>query len=367
MAWVGTAPPAQSGLARFSMECLAAAPMPVDFFTSPRSGADFLATQQRLEAAGRVGVNPLPVLLPACGLHPYDTVVFQVGNAAADFDTWSAFCAIKRMAKARKLLVHLHDTELDVLLEADSPSKASAQWRRSAALQSGAPPHLAALLALFDGRWPDGFILNSEAAAKEVANVAPSGDGGPEIISAFHPVFPALRHWEPVAVERPSILSIGVPGRHKQTYDLIDAVARLNAGPNGCDLILAGFGVHKWAADVRLAPRSWMKLIDNTSDAQLADMIATVQLCVQLRAPGRHESSGPAALALAARAPLLVSDIGSFRELPSPPVHFVEAGISGERLAPILQKILDQRGGVPPYDEAKWSVDSWWSQLLGRV
>jgi glycosyltransferase involved in cell wall biosynthesis len=98
---------------------------------------------------------------------------------------------------------------------------------------------------------------------------------------------------------------------------------------------------------------------------ELAAWTATVDCAVQLRSVSHGESSGSVTRLLAAGRPTVVSDLGSFRDLPRDVVRHHPPGGSAELLAQTLVDCLSPEVGVPMGERAAayaaefLSLDAW--------
>jgi glycosyltransferase involved in cell wall biosynthesis len=162
----------------------------------------------------------------------------------------------------------------------------------------------------------EGIIVNSRAAAALVRKDLELAKLTIPIIEAFHPVFPPT---VPMPIHRKAqspivVGTFGVPNRAKRTEIVHEAVRRLARRGLARELVVAGDGVSTYLDRLNL-DRSFVRAVDAPGDTDLQALMAEVDVAVQLRRKDRGESSGIVPQLLALGKPVVVSSIGSFREL----------------------------------------------------
>ncbi len=377
IAYISNLPPETTGIATCSFHSLLGAHEPIDLFC-PVTDADwFFANDLQLRRAGPDGPRLLDVqaFLTADRLLAYRAIVVAVGNS----DHCAYIPGLLRKAEAldgglRRVVFHVHDPFVLNLLEKGSglssaelvTALTAGEQRQAlqAAAASGDVHGTLARAGVSGMRWFANlgvrrFLTNSRAAA---AILADELVGLPaEIAPLFHPVFlpagVAPDHGEPacLAGERLTVGSFGYPGADKSTERVIDAVRALHAGGHPVRLLLAGYGVARYAAAhaEALAPLE-VELLDAPADRQFCRAMQAVDVAVQLRVENRGESSGVVAQLIALGRRVLVADIGAFGEYGAA-VHAVAARPTVKALAAAILEVAAQppaRAAMRAYADA---------------
>ena len=185
------------------------------------------------------------------------------------------------------------------------------------------------------------LIVNSGAAAQLVARDLASNV--PVVYETFHPIF--LPNGVPVNGPKCSPVSsqhaikigvFGVPGDSKRTGSIIAAVLILQRRGYDVKLVLAGYQMAHFARKHAHAIRRVESVVaDSPSDAELVELMAGVDVAVQLRAQNLGESSGIVAQLLALGVTTIVTNLGSFREY-GDAVVMVDADVTEEQLADVM-------------------------------
>ncbi len=160
--------------------------------------------------------------------------------------------------------------------------------------------------------------------------------------------FPKVRPTRPYE-GAPVITSFGIVDPVKGSDLLVEAWPALLRRAPTAKLVLAG---HVWdqyqkaleAAIDRLGLRGKVEIPGRLSEADYRRRLQTTTLAVQLRRTTNGESSAALADCLSAGLPTLVTDIGSFAELPAEVAARVPADVSPDGLAASLAGLLADRG-----------------------
>ena len=157
------------------------------------------------------------------------------------------------------------------------------------------------------------------------------------------PAWPSVELGAPLVPEGrfPLVACVGYLNAAKRVPQLLEAFERVLRGFPDALLVLAGSA----APDVRLDPTNLgdgVLRLDHLDEAGLWRLLADSDICVSLRWPTMGETSGMAIRALSVGAPLVVSEVGWFSELPDSvaakvPVDEYEIGT----LAAILELLAE--------------------------
>ena len=343
-AMVGVAPPAKSGIAIFNQAILTGLAAELDFF------GDFSTIDEVRRMAEAVGTAPSLVRVfsdsafsEALASNAYRTAIFVLGNSDQNVFALRA----SRLAEAagiENILFYAHDPFLFNLYLGDlgaNPGRFRKEMLAAyggEALQEraidalGWPPDLREFFRnewlmwrpLFRGHKISGVIVNSTAARELIA--AECGEMIPPdaIHVLFHPILPSLPT-APAANSGKSVLRIGtfgIPDPVKRTERILQAWRKLKQSFPDTELVLAGYYASAYTAENSLDPNErGLHIVDSPSEEQLLNLMASVDVAVQLRAENRGESSGTVHQLLGLRRRVIVSAHGSYGELGDAVVH----------------------------------------------
>jgi glycosyltransferase involved in cell wall biosynthesis len=160
--------------------------------------------------------------------------------------------------------------------------------------------------------------------------------------------FPEVRP-APLFSGSPVIASFGIVNPVKESDLLVEAWPALLRRVPKAKLVLAGHASDEFRAKLeerveRLGLERNVELTGRLSDSDYRARLETTTLAVQLRRTTNGESSAALADCLSAGLPTLVTDIGSFAELPPEVVARVPAGVSPKELAASLASLLAEQG-----------------------
>lgn len=390
IAYISNLPPETTGIATCSFHSLLGAHEPIDVFCPVTEADWFFANDLQLRRAGPDGPRLLDVqaFLTADRLQAYRAIVIAVGNS----DHCGYIPGLLRKAEAldgglRRVVFHVHDPFVLNLIEKGSGLSSAelvtalTAGEQRQALQAAAPGDVHGTLAragVSGMRWFANlgvrrFLTNSRAATAILAAELAGMDA--EIGTLFHPVFLpagiAPDHGEPGCLvgDRLTVGSFGYPGADKSTERVIDAVRALHAGGHPVRLLLAGYGVARYAAAHAEALAGLdVELLDGPADRQLCRAMQAVDIAVQLRAENRGESSGTVAQLIALGRRILVADIGAFGEY-GPAVHTIAARPTAKALAASILEVAGQppaRAAMRAYADAH-SPERFRAALLAAV
>ena len=263
-----------------------------------------------------------------------DVALYHVGNDA-EAHGW-----IVDALRRHPGVVVLHDFVLHHLVAGltigrkDGPGYLAAMER-----DAGIPGRLLAH-GVLDGRvpppWetrPDDFPLAGDVLADATGLIVHShfvegralaaGYDGP-VWHIPHPAWPAVGI-EPAAVEgRPLFGCFGHLNASKRIPQLVEAFQLVRARHPNAKLLLVGPASPGFDAN-RLVTDG-IERIDYVEEERLWSLMAACDACVSLRAPTMGETSGSVIRALSLGKPLVVSDVGSFSELPDEVAVKIEPG-----------------------------------------
>ena len=163
-----------------------------------------------------------------------------------------------------------------------------------------------------------GLIVHSRYVAERA--LASGYDG--RLWRIPHPAWPAPRDLvaqsQKLRPGEPLVGCFGNLNASKRIPQLLEAFARLRSTHPGAQLLLVGaeapgFDLAGRLAGLRL---EGVEREDYVDEDRLWSLMAACDVCVSLRSPTMGETSGSAIRALVLGRPLVVSDVGWFRELP---------------------------------------------------
>jgi glycosyltransferase involved in cell wall biosynthesis len=134
---------------------------------------------------------------------------------------------------------------------------------------------------------------------------------------AHHPIFnsDARKTPSPAGKATLRIGMFGIPSSAKGSELVVNACAQLSRAGKDVVLVMAGFGVEKFALEAKASyPSLRLEYSPQTTDKELLDLMDTVHVAVQLRVKNLGESSGVVASLIAKNVPTIVSDVGAFKD-----------------------------------------------------
>jgi glycosyltransferase involved in cell wall biosynthesis len=355
--WVATSlPPDESGVAFYTQRSLAAPAKPVAFF-APDRGALAMETARHALALARHGLQleaaPAEILsiatLPDARISAARPVVFVLGNSEHHLETLAHLLTYGiRSGDA----VHLHDVFIrgllalhfgtesrlrEVLGDAYGTDVVAKRLRNGASVHEDGG-HLLGPRLLVQRVGVRHFIVNSVLAADRLRKDLEDDVAHVQIDVLFLPVLP-VRFRAPQ--RDPELLRVGHFGilrRGKHLEQLI-AACDLLAGRRRIELVVAGYGVHRYLRD-HGSKRDYMRVTDSPSSDRLEELMSGVDCAVQLRYPDHGESSGVVNQLLALRRPVTCTRTGSFEEMEGI-VELVAPDVSPAGLASAIERTAE--------------------------
>jgi glycosyltransferase involved in cell wall biosynthesis len=352
LAVIAALPPARTGIAPYTLRHLQGQAWETCFYEAgvePR-----VISPAGVQAGNRV--LPVEVYQAAALRGRHDAAIFVLGNSAHHTKVLDALMRSRGTPPRR--LAYLHEAALDSLFrswlgpDADRlpdppPAPAAAPWIRRAL---AAKPTLARCLRLLLERGElDGLIVNS-AACRDLVVQAVGGLADSLPIEVVHlPVSDTVgEHGGPdpgrerAATGELRIGSFGLAGDTKRLDVLARALTILRRR-RPARLLIAGWEARSYCRRTGIDAVAGVEVSDAPDDDALAATMHAVDLAVQLRAPTFGESSGVVNQLLAIGTPLVVSDEGSFAELPADVATFVAADCDPAELAAAIEAAAGTR------------------------
>ncbi len=332
IAVVSVLPPLKTGVANYSLRIFQASPVPVDVFAPfDRAGPYLAATRQLPAAGGPVSIFALEALTEALTMRHYTAVVWVLGNSDHHLPVIRLMREMRHLPPLAPNLVQLHDpwlfnlarvyaedvdSDLVSLLQAAVPSGlAGADWTAVAVgdissllAHPGLP--VRALLADVPLR---GVIVHSAAARAMLRNDRLLPDDL-AVHDLFLPVLDGFTEWDAARRPRLRIGSFGVPDPAKRTDLVVAAFRMLRQEHPDATLVLAGYHAAAYARAFGLAEEPGLEIHDNPGTERYRQLMASVDVAIQLRLRNMGESSGVIPQLLSHDTPTIVSAIGSFTE-----------------------------------------------------
>ena len=300
----------------------------------------------------RTGISEYSeLLLPALGKRLEVALVARGGTAPRDADVClyhvgnnpDAHGWIVEALRKRAGVVVLHDFVLHHLVAGLTLGRRDGEGYLGAMQREAGVPGRLLAHGVLDGvvppLWevrPDDFPL-----AGEVLEHAAKPGGGLIVHSRYvaeralaagydgrlwripHPAWPVPRDLvaqshKVVGPGEPLVGCFGNLNASKRIPQLLEAFARLRADRPGARLLLVGAEAPGFDLAGRLEGLRLAGVVreDYVDEARLWSLMAACDVCVSLRSPTMGETSGSAIRALVLGRPLVVSDVGAFRELP---------------------------------------------------
>ena len=343
LAVIGALPPARTGIAPYTLRHL----------QDPRWETCFYEAGDALRPTEPAGVHegnrvlPAEVFAAAALRARHDTAIFVLGNSPHHVKVLDAIMRSRGTSPRR--LAYLHEAVLDGVLRvwlgsdidrlsAAAPATAPAGWMQRAL---AARPELPACLRLLVEHGElDGLIVNS-VACRDLVRVTLGELAADLPIDVVHlPIdrVPAAEPPRPAANDDGELVlgSFGMAGDTKRLDQLARAVGILRRR-RPARLVIAGWEASAYCRRTGLDAIAGVEIVDAPTDDSLVAAMQAVHVAVQLRSPTFGESSGVVSQLLAVGTPLVVTDEGSFAELPAEAASFVSADCSPADLAATIE------------------------------
>ncbi|MCE9630147.1 MAG: glycosyltransferase [Planctomycetia bacterium] len=350
LAVVAALPPAQTAIARYTVRHLQPPSWRTDFFDA-NSGPTVAAPDGLLTTSR---VLPVEVLRPALDRGPHSTVIHVLGNSPHHVKVLDALMRSRRAGRARRL-AYLHEANLGIpfrrwlgadyhLLPAAEPVANAAAWIRRALTRL--PEIGRCLRFLAEYAELDGLIVNSAACRDLVRSAIGSFADRWTIDVALLPVESPTGlsarpdHGKPrgrtVDVQPLRIGSFGITGDGKRLDCVAKSVALL-ARRRPARLVIAGWRAARYCRRTGIDLLPCVEVHDSPDDDQLLELMRGVDVAVQLREMSHGESSAAAGQLLGLGKQLVVTNEGSFAELPPALTTFVSADCTPSVLAQAIE------------------------------
>lgn len=353
VAVVGALPPARTGVAAYTVRHLQNKCWQTTFYE-----ANHCLRVAAQPDAHEANVQPVEALPAALIRQRHDTAVFVLANSSHHTKVLDALLRTRDTAARR--LAYLHEAALEILFEAwlgadvnrlprPTGLAATPTWIRRAL---AAKPLLGACLQfLLEHADLDGLIVNS-AACRDLIRAA-LGDQSRHwtIDVAFLPIVPTAACSSDDAQPNGRPLRIGSFGMAGDTkhLDLLVQAARLLEQRRPIELTIAGWEARRFCRRLGISTRAGVTILESPDDHALEAAMRSVGVAIQLRSPTFGESSGVISQLLALRTPLVVTNEGSFAELPADLTRFVPAACSAEMLCDAIES-----AATLAVDESAW-------------
>ena len=328
IAVVTVVPPAQTGVARFSVATFGAAPFDVDVFGPFERTAEYLGAHALAGAAGRMSFFTAESVAEGLRVRRYRAVIWVLANSDHNLPVLQLLRRMRHLPQTVPCWIEIHDPVLlnmaDQIIRADRGNFAQSarlhfadpavdvDWSRvergdySPLLEAG----FAGVRTLLNDVPFSGLIVHSEAAKRIILRDWRDLDEK-KVSVLFHPVFEPYRPRQAGRGRGLRIGSFGVPNESKLTPMVVAAFRIIRATLPDTTLVLAGYDAALFASRQGLVDEPGLIIEDNPGDHRLLTLMSGVDVAVQLRASDTGESSGIIPQLLAADIPTLVSPVGA--------------------------------------------------------
>jgi glycosyltransferase involved in cell wall biosynthesis len=351
LAVVAALPPVRTAIAGYTVRHLQPETWRTDLFDA--NPGPTVAAPAGLRPTSRV--FPVEVLRPALKRRRHDSVIHVLGNSPHHAKVLEAL--MQSRGSGGRRLAYLHEALLasafrrwlgdDYRLLPAAASTPSSPWTRRVLAANADLGRC--LRFLVERAELDGAIVNSAACRDLVRDALGALADRWTIDVAFHPVVPS-----PIATPRPPragdgvlrIGTFGIGGDGKRLDCVARSVAAI-AKRRPARLVIAGWDVATYCRRTGIAGLAHVEVHDAPDDAAMRDLMAGVDVAVQLRDTTHGESSGAVAQLLALGTPLVVTNEGSFAELPPGLTTFVAVDCTPDALAAAIEAAAARRIAAP--------------------
>jgi glycosyltransferase involved in cell wall biosynthesis len=389
IAFISPLPPEDTGIATCSFYSIIDFPVNIDVF-APSSAVDWVDAQETIANPKRdsVRIYGINQFLSLDAIFRYKVVVVAVGNSDHHIYLFDFLKRVGAFQGMSRVWFYLHDPlipnliqkgkalsdgdflDLIVRLYPDKLTgvKLKGTFNQSWELHGKLAKHGVLGHRVFKSLGIHKFFVNSGAAEKLLR--ADLGDDV-RVERLFHPCFLPLNRDGFVPTSKKPVLKIGtfgIPGGSKMTELVVNACQKLHQTGHPVELHIAGFQVLDYWRSRNFAGLGFKyHLLDSPTDIELVNAMNAVDVAVQLRDENRGESSGIIPQLLMLGKPVVVSDLGSFKEYGSAVTHFTnESGIEG-----LSSKILNAKSAkIKPSIQAytrNHSVKRFQQKLISRA
>lgn len=336
IAIISPTPPAETGIATYTVETYCRSGYEVDIYSIFETVESYLETvYSNLIVNSRCNIYSLNTLPYGKKLNAYQALVFTLGNSSHILPYLLSLAKMDHGTAGIPIFVHLHDPvvlnllrlvcerryhpfqdELEKIygpLEDSEKADIKRQDYRRLIARG-----ICGAEALFGALPIEGIFVNSDAAAKILArDHAVCENPGPAIPveRVFNPVFPSTLKTKTFdGQSRIRIGTFGIPGRGKGTDIIVKAFKLLRYEIPDAELVIAGFDARYFAKHHDLKVTDGILVINSPTNTELEKAMSSCHLAVQLRTVNTGESSGIVPQLLANDVPTIVTDIGAFSE-----------------------------------------------------
>jgi glycosyltransferase involved in cell wall biosynthesis len=361
LAFVSCLPPEDTGIATCSLYSWLDSEIDVDIFC-PVVDEDFYFYNKSELSSKRVQVYDVDTLMSAVVSRQYKNIVLTIGNS--DHHAY-LFLALKKLRAAGmmdRVVLYVHDPVMLNITKWRFDGLEADLGANFIEIYNDVLGHASQIKhATFNGCWygeygitgvrvflkigVTKFLVNSEAAKLILENDLPKNIA--KVSKIFHPVF------LPKGLKGASLImrndhdeivvgTFGIPGKGKLTDVIIAACEHLASAGRKIKLVIAGFGAESYVRAIKKTNLNIVGFSDLT-DGQLSEVMASVDVAVQIRQRNLGESSGVVPQLLALCKNVIVSDIGAFAEYGNA-VKKVPVKITVEDLAATIIEVLGDDG-----------------------
>ena len=357
IAVVSPYPPARTGVATATLNTFGAWQRGVDYFGEFETLEYLEAAAAELESLGRDHrVFSHGVLPEAIDATAYRAIVFVLGNSHHNVHVLYWLLKMREIDKMTPVVAYVHDpVVLDVLRRAAGPAgytaaglferaygPADLDFFKRRDYGSLVARGVSGMRAIRLATRIDHIVVNSGAAKDILLRDDPELD--PAMVhQLFHPVFSAAAPMPSGSrATVPSSIHVGcfgIASQHKRIDAVLEVGSRLAARGFKGQLTVAGYNVSDAVDLARVWEWDTIEVYDNPDDRRLTELMAGVDVAVQLRAENTGETSGIVSMLLGLGTPTIVSSIGAFLEF-GEAVRFVSHKASPDEVAASIVAIL---------------------------
>jgi glycosyltransferase involved in cell wall biosynthesis len=190
------------------------------------------------------------------------------------------------------------------------------------------------------------IFVNSRAAKDIILADSPEFEDKIDIL--FHPVFnssPRAPTTDKTAAPI-TIGTFGVPGPAKKTSLILESFRLLRDRIPGAQLVIAGYDASRFELEDWAKECADIRIHSSVSMAELEELMAGVDVAIQLRSRNLGESSGPVSQLLGLGKATIVSPVGSFNEY-GQAVIYAPLNPSPESLSQLIVDVIEKRIHIP--------------------
>lgn len=351
VAVVSVVPPAQTGIANFTVKAFGAAGVPVDVYFPHYGAAPYLATVHRLtNPSSPLSYFSMEALDAGLAMRGYRAVIWVLGNSDHNVEVAKMLRTARHLPSPVPSWIEIHDPVMlnlaskvfrseghdivHAIKESTSADLSDVNWSDVRRGEYGqlVERGVTGIRALLGGVPFRGLIFHSQAARDFALQDWPKLDPA-KVNVLFHPVFYKFeQHGLSVPRSNLRIGSFGVPGNNKGTHMVVEAFRAVRRTHSEATLLLAGYGVAQYLRDEGLTDEPGLTFEESPSNERLLELMRSVDVAVQLRLKNTGESSGVLPQLVALDRPTVASAVGALAEH-GDAVCYVPAGCSPEGVA----------------------------------